>query len=208
MTEVNLDFIYQGSTIRIQGKRDEFMKDIIKKYIIKIAKDINDIYFMCNGNKVNEELKLEEINNKDNEIKILVNDIKDKNSKNKEEISNQNKNVICPECGNLCLIDINDYKITLNQCINKHTKENILLDEYDTLQKDNELNVVCSECNKNKNEIFKNPLYKYCTCKINICPLCKSKHNKEHILIDYELKKIIYVIYMVKNIFFIIKNVI
>ena len=191
MTEVNLDFIYQGSTIRIQGKRNEYMKDIIKRYIVKISKDMNDVYFMSNGSKINEELKLEDINNKDNEIKILVNEINDKNTNNKEEISNHNKNVICSECGNLCLIDINDYKITLNNCINKHTKENILLDEYDTLQKDNELNIVCSECKKNKNEIYKNKLYKCCDCNINICPICKSKHNENHILIDYDSKNYI-----------------
>ena len=175
MTEVNLDSIYQGSTIRIQGKRNEYMKDIIKKYSIKIGKDIKDIYFMCNGSKINEELKLEEINNKDNEIKILVNDINDKNDKNasnKEEISNQNKEALCPECGNICLIDINDYKITLNKCINKHIRGSILLNEYDDLQnKINKENILCNICNKNKNEVYKNQLYKCCNCKVNICPL-------------------------------------
>ena len=96
------------------------MKDIIKRYIIKLGKDLNDVYFTCNGNKINEKLKLEEINNKENEIKILVNDINDKNADNKGEMSNQNEDIICPECGNVCLIDINDYKIRLNKCINKH----------------------------------------------------------------------------------------
>ena len=46
---------------------------------------------MCNGSKVNEELKLEEINNKDNEIKILLNDINDMNASNKGEISKKKK---------------------------------------------------------------------------------------------------------------------
>ena len=191
MNEANLDFIYQGNTIRIQGKRNEYMKDIIKRYTIKIDKDIKDVYFMSNGNKINEELKLEEINNNENEIKILVNDINDNNTENKNKISKQNKDIICPECGNICLIDINDYKIKLYKCINKHNRENILLDEYNDLQKNNEVNVVCSECNKNKNEIYKNQLYKCYKCKVNICPLCKSKHNKDHILIDYELKNYI-----------------
>jgi len=26
------------------------------------------------------------------------------------------------------------------------------------------------------------------SCKINICPICKSKNNKDHILIDYDSK--------------------
>jgi len=192
MTDVNLDFIYQGNAIRIQGKRNEYMKDIVKRYIIKIDKDMSDAFFICNGNKISTELKLEEINNKGKEIKILIGDANDKNSKNKEEKSNQNKDVICPECGNICLLDINDYKIKLNQCINNHNTENILLDEYYALQKNNELNVVCSKCNKSKNEIYKKQLYKCCTCKINICPICKSKHNENHILIDYDSKNYIY----------------
>ena len=140
MNDVNLDFIYQGNAIRIQGKRNEYMKDIVKRYIIKIGKNINDVFFMCNGNKISTELKLEEINNKDKEIKILVGDVNDKNAKNKEEKSSQNKDVIYPECGNICLIDINDYKIKLNKCINNHSTESILLNEYNDLQKSNDLN--------------------------------------------------------------------
>jgi len=154
MTDVNLDFIYQGNAIRIQGKRNEYVKDIVKRYIVKIGKDLNDIYFMSNGNKINQELKLEEINNKDKEIKVLVNDINDKNINNKEEESKQNKDILCPECGNICLIDIKDYKIRLDKCINNHSKENILLDEYNDFQKNNQINLICNNCNKTKNEIY------------------------------------------------------
>ena len=158
MTEVSIEFIYQEKTIKIQCERSEYMKDIIKRYLNKIKKDINQVFFMCNGSKINEELKLEEVNKKDDDIKILVEDIGDENTENIEEILKQNKNnkdIICPECGNICLIDFNDYKITLNKCINKHSRENILLDEYNDLSKNNELNIVCSKCNKNKNEIYK-----------------------------------------------------
>ena len=182
-----LNFFYNGEITKIQCERNEYMKDIFKRYAIKINKDIKDIYFMCNGNKISEELKLEEINNKDNEIEILVNDINDENIKNKI-ILEQSKDIICPECGNICLIDIKDYKIILNNCINKHSFQNILLDEYNNLPKNDELNILCDNCNKNRKKIYNNQLYKCCNCKINLCPICKLNHNKEHILIDYELK--------------------
>jgi len=154
MDEMTLDFIYNEDLIKIQCKRNEYIIDIFKKYLFKINKDINDIYFIYNGNKINAELKLEEINNKDNEIKILVSDINDKNN---EKIENkitldQYKEIICPECGDSCLIDIKDYKIILNKCINKHNIEYVLLDEFNDLQKDNKLNILCNNCNKNKNE--------------------------------------------------------
>ena len=188
MDDVSIDFDYLGNTIKIQCKRNEYMKDIFKRYLIKITKDINDVFFMCNGNKINEELKLEDINNKDIEIKILVYDINEKNIENKEEKSKEYKDIICPECRNICIINIKDYKIILNECINKHSTENILLDEYNNLHNNNKINIVCSKCNKTKNEIFKNKLFKCCKCGINLCPICKSKHNEDHILIDYELK--------------------
>ena len=186
MTEAILNFNYQGNTIKIQCKRNEYMKDIFKRYANKISKDVNDVYFISNGSKIKEESKLEDINNKDNEIKILVNDINDKKNENKKE--NQNKDIICPKCGEICSIDFIDYKIILNKCINKHSSENILLDEFNNLKNNNEFNIICNNCNKNKNEIYKNQLYKCYNCKINLCPICKLKHDKGHILIDYELK--------------------
>ena len=188
MSDIILDFIYNENLIKIQCQRNEYMKDIFKRYLIKINKDKDDIYFMCNGNKINEELKLEEINNKDNEIKILVNNINEKKIENEEEVLKKYKDIICPECGEICLFNIKDYKIILNKCIHNHCIENILLDEYNDCQKNNELNILCSNCNKNKKEIYNNQFYKCCNCKINLCPICKVNHNKEHILIDYELK--------------------
>ena len=172
---------------KIQCKRNEYMRDIYKRYLIKINQIIDDVYFMCYGNKINEDLKLEKINNKDNEIEILVNDIKDENIETKI-ILKQSKDIICPECGDICIIDIKDYKIILNNCINKHCKENILLDEYNNLKRSNELNILCNNWNKNKKQIYHNHLYKWCNCKTNLCPLCRLSHNKEHILIDYDLK--------------------
>ena len=80
MEEITLDFIYKENSNKIQCNRHEYMKDIFIKYLFKINKGKNDVYFICNGNKINEELKLEQINNKDNEIKILVNDVIIKNN--------------------------------------------------------------------------------------------------------------------------------
>ena len=51
--------------------------------------------------------------------------------------------------------------------------------------------ILCGKCNKNN--IYKHELYICCQCKKNLCPLCKSKHKKEHNIINYE-NKIIYVV--------------
>jgi len=64
MAEMIIDFIYQENTIKIQWKRNEYINNFFKRYLHKIFKDIDDVYFMCNGNKINAKLKLKEINNK------------------------------------------------------------------------------------------------------------------------------------------------
>ena len=66
MAETVLDFIYNGQMIKIQCKRDEFMKNIFKRYLMIIKKNFKDVCFTYNGFKINEELKVEQLNNKNN----------------------------------------------------------------------------------------------------------------------------------------------
>jgi len=182
ISEIIINFVYYQHIVKIQCKRNEYMKDIFKRYLIKIQKDINNIVFKYNGETINEELKLEEINNKDTELEILVNDKNDDNNK----ILKQNKDILCPKCRDICLININDYKITLNKCKNNHNILNILLDEFENLQDNNTSETYCDICHKK--EEYNNKFYICCNCKINLCQLCKLTHDKEHKFIDYKIK--------------------
>ena len=189
MAEIILNFIYNNHELKIPAKRNEFMKDIFKRYIIKIEKNINDIYFLYNGNKINDEIKLEEINNLDNNINILVYEYMDIDENENKYTIKHSKDIICPICSENCLISIEDYKIKLNQCDNEHQMPNLLLDEFNDSQKIDESKIICHDCKKNKLEIYDNKLFKCCECNYNLCPLCITKHNKEHITIDYDYKK-------------------
>ena len=73
------------------------------------------------------------------------------------------------------------------ECKNNH-ESNISISEYDYTQKIDESKIKCSKCNKSKNESFNNLFYICGICKINLCPLCSSIHNKEHKLIEYDSK--------------------
>ena len=42
---------------------------------------------------------------------------------------------------------------------------------------------ICKE--KTKYDTYNNEFYKCIECNINICPLCKLNHNKEHNIINY-----------------------
>ena len=169
-------------------QKNEYMKEIFMKYAIKIGKEINNIYFLANGNKINEELKLEEMKNINN---ILVYEIKDEEQDKNKNNKIQSKEIICPICSENCIMNFNEYKIKLNQCDNRHEISNLLLNEFRDTQMINESKIICHKCNKNKLEISYNKLYICCECNIYLCPICKIEHNqgnKEHTIIDYELK--------------------
>ena len=120
MTEVNLTFLYKDQNIEIQAKRDQYMKDIFSSLNNKVSKEVSNLFFLYNGQIINDNLKLEQINNKDNKITILVQELVNEDIQKAEE-----KNILCPICGKSCIINIDDYRITLNRCENEHNKDNI-----------------------------------------------------------------------------------
>jgi len=74
---------------------------------------------------------------------------------------------------------------------NNHKKNSLLLSEYEDTQKTNLSKILCSQCNENKDKVFKKEIYYCCSCDINLCPLCRSIHNKNHDVIKYEDKNYI-----------------
>ena len=101
------------------------------------------------------------------------------------------KYVICPQCKEICLLNIKDYKIILYGCNNRHKTENILFNEYDDTQYINESKIKCIECAISKSETYNKQFFKCLTCNKYLCPICNSKHNKEHRIIDYDKKNFI-----------------
>ena len=47
---VEVEFNYQQNKIIIQGNLDDLFEEIVKKYNNKLNLDINNIYFIANGN--------------------------------------------------------------------------------------------------------------------------------------------------------------
>ena len=104
----------------------------------------------------------------------------------------QSKEIICPKCWENCKISIDDYKIKLFDCKNRHEINNILLSEFKNTQIIDETNIKCDNCkNINKNKAYNKQFYKCITCKQSLCPLCKSSHNNNHKIIEYNKKNFI-----------------
>ena len=186
-----VEFYYKGKNTIIQCNLNDKMKDIFIKYGIKLEKDINSLYFLYGGKKLKEELTLEENINKDDmklkKINIIVNDI----DKEEEKIINKkSKEIICPTCKESIKIKINNYRIYLNECKNNHRIDNILINEFENKQYINQNEIICNNCKiNNKSKTYNNEFYICNTCKIYLCPLCKTKkHDKNHNIIKYEEK--------------------
>ena len=187
MAEV--EFNYNGTTTIIQCILNEKIKNILQKYVIKIEKKIDDLFFLYGGGPINEDITFEELANsedkKRNKISILVNDKGDGCGK---ITIKKSKYIICPKCKDNIRICINDFKISLYDCKNKHKIENLLINEFVNTQNIDESQIICQFCKKDKSQTYQNKFYLCQECQSNLCPLCISIHDKSHNIIDYEQK--------------------
>jgi len=155
-------FIYEGQQIIIQSSNlEDKIKDIINKFKIKIKEEeSNNLYYVYNGDKINEELKLNQLI-KDKNIKKINILVYNKSSKEKEKeiISNE---IICPECKENILLNIENYKINLYECKNGHKIENILYNEFENMQKIDYRKIICDKCKiNNRSDMHNYEFYLY-----------------------------------------------
>ena len=186
-----IEFCYNGISTIIQCNLNEKMKDVCQKFKDKAQIGNKNIFYSYDGKVgINEQSTFVKIANSEDKKRKKMNIIVFENEIPKEKESMiKSKNIICPECKENIKMDIIDYKIYLFDCKNGHKIENILLDEFEETQKIDLNNIVCGVCKKNNKSIsYNNIFYKCITCNNNICPLCKTNHNKEHKIINYDDK--------------------
>ena len=189
MTQV--EFSYNGVSTIVQCNLNEKMKDIFQKFKEKAQVGNKNIFYSYDGKVgINEESTFEEVANSEDKRRNKMNVIVFENEfEVQKEEKIKSKNIICPECKENIKIDIKDYKINLYDCKNGHRKENILLNEFEETQNIDLSHIKCDICKKNNKSIsYNNIFYKCLTCNNNICPLCKSNHDKEHKIINYDDK--------------------
>jgi len=185
-------FIFNSTSTIIQCQKDDLMKDICQNFLTKADKKIDECYFLYDGNKINYNLtfneQINEVDKASGKMKILAFSNESINYNIDKKIVTS-KEIICPECGENCLLNINDYKITLYECKNRHKLNNILLQEYNNTQNVDQSKIICDNCKDvNKSISYDNKFYLCVSCKQNLCPLCKTTHNAQHKIIDYEKK--------------------
>ena len=170
------------------------MKDIIDRFIVKSLTNKKEIYFLYGGNVIKEESFLSEIiSNEDknrNQMNVLVNSLTDSvdNRDNENNSIIKSKAVICPKCLEHINLKIKNNKISILDCKNQHSIDDILFKDFGKIQNIDLRKIICNNCNQNnKYESYNKQFYKCLTCQKNICVLCKSLHDKTHNIIDYDM---------------------
>ena len=190
---VQIEFDYKEEKTIIEANKSDKFQDIINKFIQKFSLDPTSLYFIVNDKKINPELTIEslmnQLNRVKNNLKVYVKLIKDNNTENENII--KSKNIICPVCNELCRIKIDNYRIKLYGCNNKHVINDIKLKDFQNLQKINLSDIICGTCKINNKGNYSNLFYKCLKCNYNLCSSCMNNHELKHEKIDYEVKDFI-----------------
>ena len=95
------------------------------------------------------------------------------NKKNKIK----SKFIICPRCNETIKISFKNYKISLFDCENDDSFNNLSLEQFEETQKS-----ICGQCRTIKN----NELYKCFDCSIYLCQYWKSFHENTHQILNFK----------------------
>jgi hypothetical protein len=187
-------FSFNKEKIIIECSFENYINDICEKFLRKKNVNKNEIIFLYKGKKINQNIKINKFINKEdlkcNKIKIFCFQIKHKSKENILYNKNNLKEIICPECGEICKIKFDDYKIILYECKNNHVK-NIEFENYIESQNIGKSKINCNNCDKIEETYKYDEFYNCLECKKYLCIFCKEIHNKEHKIVKYEEKNYI-----------------
>jgi len=180
MSEVKI--LYNGYQAIIQYQSNEKMKDIFKRFKIKINGENKELVYLYNGEMIKDENIIVSNLTSEKIFTILAYDSNNLPSNNiiKSEY------IICPICKRSAILDEKEYKLLIYGCQNEHITNNILIKDFNKYQEIDYSKIICKICNiNNRNNTYNNEFYKCDECKIDICPMCKSKHDNNHKIINY-----------------------
>ena len=189
MDKVDVEFILDGEkrVISYLCERNDYIDSILRRYGKQIKRSMKELSFEYNGSliPINTELTLAHINMDDDLIRFFVT-FKGNNNVCNSFVKSQY--VICPECKENCLININSYKVSLSNCRNEHIVNNLSINEFIYTQYIDESLTLCDECKTSKAIAYNNNFF-ICSCGLVLCPTCQMDHRKiKHIIYNYEKK--------------------
>ena len=185
MSKAQVIFIFNGMKTIIPCKANEKIINILERFSENIEININQIYCLYNGSKVNIKLKFEELINSEDKLmnimNILIYEINNYIDDNIHNNTKMSKGKIYKD--NISAM-IKDYKINFDNC------KNIKINKFEKKQKKDISKVLCFQCKGiNKGNEYKNEFYRFTECNKNICPICKSINDINNDKKDYIYNK-------------------
>ena len=177
-----IKFIYMKNIYEIQCKqKDLSIQYLLNSYSSIINIDINELFFLYKGNNLmlNKNKKINDF--KDNNIIIFVNRLKIIKNNNNKEL----KDIKCPECNNLAIINSNNNKISLNCLEKNHKFIDLSINYFNEIEHIDESLINCQKCENNK--CYYNNFY-ICSNNKYICPICLNNNNDEYKILDYKYR--------------------
>ena len=117
---MNAIIIFNKEKTVIECSNENYIDDIFNKFIKMINIKKNEIIFFYRGKKITQNIKINKFINKNDleKNKINIFGFKVKHISKEKLIYNKNKfkEIICPECGEICKIKFDGYKIILYEC--------------------------------------------------------------------------------------------
>ena len=189
---VEVEFLYEGKSIIIQGSLTDKISSAIQKFLTKVNCH-GEVIYLYQGTQIDQQLKIEDFIGKDsqasNKMTIMVNSLENDDDENLNSTMIRSNYNICPKCGENIMVKIKDYKLVLENCKNNHCINNLSLNEFNRTQIIDISKIICGKCKRNnKSSTYNNHFFRCNGCKMNLCPLCKSSHDSTHFIIDYDQK--------------------
>ena len=190
---VEIEFIYDGTNMIIQCEETTIINKVCQQFATKSGIDIKSVYFLYSGNKIEDKKSFSTLANSfDKERKRMSVIVTPSNFQEEKTSKVKVKQVICPICGENSRIKIENYKVNLFMCKNGHESKNLFLNEYVLAPELDQSKIKCDKCKINdKGNTFNNQFFICLNCKLNLCPLCNSSHDKSHNIINYDDKNYI-----------------
>ena len=181
-----ITFIYKGNNFIIHCEKKDKISSVIDGFYNKSLLPRDSVYFICNGDILDNEMTEDQIPFNEQNKKIIL--VYDYNNQNNEHIIKSNE-IICKICKENAKIAVDNYHLILFGCKNNHKINNIKMNELAQTQFINLSKVICEFCKeRNKGNSYNNQFYRCLSCKKDICLLCKEKHSSNHNLINHDQK--------------------
>ncbi len=184
--KIIVNVYYNDEKITIECNPEEKMEIVYQKLSKKEDIDINSIYLYYNGRVIIQKVKFQDFLNYDgmkrNKINLYA------TLKDHEVHFKRSNQVICPICGEFAQVKLENCKISIHECKYNHKIDDINFNEFETSQLINESKIMCNKCARSKADCYKNEFYVCNSCNLDLCPLCKTSHDKTHNIIHYDDK--------------------